>query len=192
MKSSNLPPNTALLLIALLICTFVGGKFLLDQSDRHRRLQSELLSISLKSCKLDELQKASRKSADVVRQKIASLREYEKTLPLADGYVQVSRIMMEAVPKFPLIIDPPDMSQDLVRSPEYCSGLFRIRGTGRLDDCLAVLRKADEALPFSRVQDLQIVFTDPKEMKVEFAFSLMTVMRLGDDASFNDLASVQQ
>ena len=168
----------AILLIIVIVLFVIDSQ----QLQRLFRLDADAATLLREKRDLLVKQKHYSESQKIVTDRIAQLREYERFIPNADGYVWISKILHEAALKLPLTIDPPEISGQLISAPEYCTGLYRVRGTGSVDDLLVILKKIEEDLPFSRVQDLQIAFSKTPGAKVDFSFALLAVLRMNEDS----------
>ncbi len=177
-------------LLTVLAAMIVTMSFLIvEQSARLARAHGEAIVAEPRT--KEESQRRSVEIRSKIEEKKSELRRMEQALPPADGYVWISRLLREANPRLPLTIDPPEMSQqEIVFAKEYCSGVFRVRGSGTVTDLLMLLRKIESDLPVASVQDLQFTFTDQKQALIDFNLSILAVMRLNEEpalmhASFN-------
>ncbi len=166
----------------LVVVVLVLGIGLVEESRRHVRLQNECSAVSGKKVALLEKQKIAARSEKIFKERFARLAEYEKKIPQADGFVWISSILQEAAPDLTLNIEPPEMSgQKVLTPPEYCSGIFRVKSAGHMEDLIALLTKIESSAPFARVQELHVVFVRPEKNEIEFSFSLLVVMRLNEE-----------
>ena len=166
-----------ILLITIVVLLVVDAQ----QLCRLFRLDTEASNLLQQKNGLLQKQKLATESEKVFADRIIQLRKYEQAIPDADGYVWVSKVLHDATPKLFLVIDPPEINAQLLSTPEYCTGLFRVRGSGSVDELLVILKKVEEELPFARVQDLQIAFAKNGESKTDFAFSLLAVLRMNEE-----------
>ncbi len=173
--------------VVLLVIALVFIFLIVQQAGQLARLKTQAKTSAPEQETLEEL-KRKRQFASQMTEKKEQLRKMESAIPPADGYVWISRLIREANPRLRVAVDPPEMTQqEIIFAPEYCTGLFRIHGGGTMTDLLMLLRKIEAELPFAHVQELQFVYPDPKESRIDFNISLLAIMRLNEESSPNNV-----
>lgn len=149
---------------------------------RLSRRQVELSSLALRRSEFFQETHLAQRSRDVLYQRLALLGTYEERIPYVDGYVWLGKFIQNAAPELEVGIDPPEIASHLIFVPDYCTGLFRIRGRGQIEHFLDLLRECETGLPFAHIEAVQFAYADGKKSKIDFSISLLLVMRLHDES----------
>jgi hypothetical protein len=189
-KSSNSAPGESnlkgrLLLGCLVVLVLVLFACALEETNRWSNSEVERQRSIIRQHEIARAQSLRLTYQSALEESTELLASYTDRIPFADGYVWLSRQLQESGPNLQFIVQPPDLQTPAVVSiTNYCTGRFYVHGTGRLDDLLNLLRELEIVAPFVRVQELQFVFTDRIEHRVQFTMSLLTLMRLQTETTY--------
>lgn len=157
--------------------------FCFNQGSRFVR-QGAALSVIDGKIKAIEKQEQDAKEAELLLgMEMEQLRKHEKQIPLVDGYIHLSRLLSDAASGLSFTLAPAEFStHNLLQTPEYCVGSFRVNGSGEFANVRAALDRLSVEMPFARISEMHLFFAPTNKNRVDFSLSLQAVLRFNEES----------